>query len=106
MKTRTFNKGDRVVCTIPGFFYNADGTVYAKRTMSATGKTFYTVSFDERFWVQHAETVVPYAVSGLEAHQLCESITAECGCMTEPDGHGNEVVAMHSSSCEYYMEAN
>ena len=33
-----------------------------------------------------------------------ESITAECGCMTEPDGYGNEVVAEHASTCELFMD--
>lgn len=33
-----------------------------------------------------------------------DNITAECGCMTEQDGHGNEVVATHSSECELFMD--
>ena len=32
------------------------------------------------------------------------SITADCGCMTEQDGYGNEVVAEHSSDCDLYMD--
>lgn len=33
-----------------------------------------------------------------------EPITAECGCMTEPDGYGNEVVAQHASGCELFLD--